>query len=263
MSNNRFFKKPGTGGVIAPHDRSAWIKGGNQRCVMPPRKPAGRAWRIILLGAPGVGKGTQAEMLCERLGPCHLSTGDVFRAAKGCRGVHRSTAMKRAQEHMKRGNLVPDETVLDIVSERTQCLNCSGGFLLDGFPRTVMQAEALEHLLGSLDLKLTAVIDYELPSEQIISRISGRRTCALCKTVYHITTRPPTVANRCDHCGAELIQREDDQPKSVKVRMEAYQKSTKPLIEFYRQRGLLHTIPAAGLPEEIYQRTRLTALARH
>lgn len=261
-NDNRFFPKTDAVGVITKHDRTAWLKGGEHKCQMPPRTPLGKAWRIVLLGAPGVGKGTQAELLCERLGTCHLSTGDVFRAAKCCSDDHLSTAMESALVHMKRGDLVPDETVLDMVGERLCCLNCSGGFLLDGFPRTVAQAKALEQLLESQDIKLTAVFDYELPIEQIVARLSGRRTCAGCKAVYHVTTRPPKVAGVCDHCGGELIQREDDRPESVKVRMEAYQSSTRPLIDFYQQRGLLVTISADGSPEEIYKRTRLTALAR-
>ena len=255
MNVNRFPSKTDAAGVLAKPDRAAWLKGGEHKCQTPPRAPSGKAWRIILLGAPGVGKGTQAELLCERLGTCHLSTGDVFRAAKSCNGSDLSPAMQNALVYMKRGDLVPDETVLDMVGERLRCLNCSGGFLLDGFPRTVAQAKALEKLLESQDIRLTAVFDYELPIEQIVARISGRRTCAKCKAVYHVATRPPKVADVCDQCGGKLLQREDDRPEAVKVRMEAYQKSTKPLIDFYQQRGLLVTIAADGSPEEIYQRT--------
>jgi adenylate kinase len=262
MSNNRFFPKTDAVGIIAKHDRTAWLNGGNHRCEMPPRKPLGKAWRIILLGAPGVGKGTQAEMLCERLGTCHLSTGDVFRNARCGNKDNLSPAMQNALDHMKRGELVPDETVLDLVGERLRCLNCSGGFLLDGFPRTVSQAKALEQLMESQDIKLTAVFDYELPIGLIVSRLSGRRTCADCKAVYHVITLPPNVADVCDRCGGKLFQREDDRPESVKVRMDVYRNSTRPLIDFYQQRGQLVTISAEGTPEEIYQRTRLAALTR-
>src|SRR5208282_1829482 len=128
-------------------DRAAWLKGGNAVCSNPPSKPAGRIWRLVLLGAPGVGKGTQAELLSERLGACQLSTGDVFRAAKCLAEGDRSPAMKAALQYMVRGDLVPDEIVLAIISERIRCLHCCGGFLLDGFPRTVAQAEVLENLL--------------------------------------------------------------------------------------------------------------------
>jgi adenylate kinase len=199
-------------------------------------------------------------MLCKRLGTCHLSTGDVFRAAKGCSGADLSPAMASALAYMKHGDLVPDETVLDMISERLRCLNCSGGFLLDGFPRTVTQAKALEKLLDSQNIQLTSVFDYELPIEKIVARLSGRRTCVGCKAVYHVISRPPKADGVCDHCGGELIQREDDRPESVQVRMEAYQKSTRPLIDFYKQRGLLVTIAADGSPEEIYERTRQMTL---
>jgi adenylate kinase len=262
MNDNRFFPKTDAVGVIIKPDRTAWLKGGKHNCLMPPRQPLGKAWRIILLGAPGGGKGTQAERLCERLGCCHLSTGDVFRAAKNYSEGDLTPAMQNTLDRMKCGDLVPDETVLSLVGERLKCLNCPGGFLLDGFPRTVAQAKALEQLLENHDLKLSAVFNYELPVEQLVSRISGRRTCAGCKAVYHLTTRPPKTAGVCDHCGGKLFQREDDRPASVKVRMEAYQNFTKPLIDFYRQRGLLVTVSADGTPEEIYKRTRLLALTR-
>jgi len=260
MSINGIFPKTDAGGNPIHPDRAAWLKGGNHKCQMPPRQPGDKVWRIVLLGAPGVGKGTQADMLCERLGTCHLSTGDVFRFAKSCHGADLSPVMAGALECMKRGDLVPDGTVLDLIGERLRCLNCSGGFLLDGFPRTAAQAKALEKLLESQDLRLSAVFDYELPIDQTVARLSGRRTCAGCNAVYHVASRPPRVAGICDHCGGKLFQREDDRPESVKVRMEAYQKSTRPLIDFYQQRGLLVTIAADGSPEEIYKRTRQLAL---
>jgi adenylate kinase len=156
---------------------------------------------------------------------------------------------------MRRGDLVPDETVLNIVRERTRCLTCGGGFLLDGFPRTVVQAEALTALLKQEKVTLTAVLNYEMPIEKIVIRLSGRRTCAGCKAVFHITGRQPRVEGTCDHCGGKLIQREDDRPEAIRVRMEAYEKSTKPLIEYFSKRKLLVTVPAEGTPEEIYQRT--------
>lgn len=243
------------------HDRTAWLKGGDARCLMPPRKPLGKAWRVVLLGAPGVGKGTQAELICERLATCHLSTGDVFRAAKCAGETELSPAMRDALGYMKRGELVPDETVLGMVRERLRCLQCSGGFLLDGFPRTVAQAVALENLLKENQLSLTVVLNYELPIDRVVARIAGRRTCANCKAVYHVTTKPPAVNDICDLCGGSLFQREDDRPEAIRVRMQAYEDSTHPLIEFYQKRGLLVTISAEGSPEEIYQRTRLLALA--
>ena len=148
-----------------------------------------------------------------------------------------------------------------LLRERTRCLNCGGGFLLDGFPRTVAQAEALDELLELEKINLDAVVNYDLPIETIVNRLSGRRTCSGCKAVFHISSRPPKSEGACDHCGAALIQREDDRPEAVRVRMQAYDKSTKPLIDFYDQRGFLVTIPANGQPNEIYRRT-LLALER-
>jgi len=232
----------------------AWIHGGAARCkVQPPIPP--RVFRLVLLGAPGVGKGTQAELLCERLGTCHLSTGDVFRAAKCFADGECSPALVSALEYMRRGDLVPDQTVLDMVSERTGCVRCRGGFLLDGFPRTVAQAEAFAQILDREHIQLDAVLNYDLPIEKIVARLSGRRTCPGCKAVFHVTGRPPRVADVCDHCGKKLQQREDDRPEAVRVRMEAYEKSTRPLADYYRQRGLLVTVAAEGTPEVIYQRT--------
>jgi adenylate kinase len=239
-------------------DRTAWLKGGEAPCQTPPPTQT-RPYRLVLLGAPGVGKGTQAELLSQRLGACQLSTGDLFRAAKTLDACERTPTMSKALEYMVRGDLVPDEIVLGLVSERAGCLRCQGGFLLDGFPRTAAQAEALEKIMAEQSVALEAVLSYDLPLETIVARLSGRRTCSKCKSVFHITTRPPKKEGVCDHCGAALIQREDDRPESVRVRMDAYQKSTSPLSDFYRRKGLLVSISAEGTPEEIFQRT-LTAL---
>jgi adenylate kinase len=240
---------------MAPaHDRSAWLKGPGVCCLTPPRE-TDRPWRLILLGAPGVGKGTQAELLAERLGTCHLSTGDVFRAAKGLSADELSPAMKTALDYMRRGELVPDATVLSMVRERRGCLRCQGGFLLDGFPRTVAQAEALQALLAEERLILDAVLNYELPLDEVVLRLSGRRTCASCKAVFHVRTRPSRAEGVCDHCGGRLYQREDDRPESIRVRLEAYEKSTAPLTDYYQQRGLLVTVSANGSPDEIFERS--------
>lgn len=236
------------------NDRAAWIKAGGAECSIPPL-PRALPPRLILLGAPGVGKGTQAELLCAGLGVCQLSTGDVFRAAKCLCESERTPALNAALAHMMRGDLVPDETVLNLIRERTRCLRCRGGFLLDGFPRTVPQAEALDELLAHENIRLEAVLNYSLPIETIINRLSGRRTCSGCKAVFHASMRPPRVADVCDHCGDGLVQREDDRPEAVRVRMDAYEKSTKPLIDYYAEHGLVRTISAEGTPEEIYERT--------
>ena len=206
-----------------------------------------------------MGKGTQADLLTEKLGACHLSTGDVFRAAGSRSECELSPAMKEALAYMRRGELVPDSTVWEMVRERKDCLRCGGGFILDGFPRTLGQAELLKQLMDSEGLALTAVVSYELPFSEIVSRLGGRRTCAKCKAVFHVTERPPKRAGVCDRCSGELFQREDDRPESIKIRLEAYERSTAPLIEFYGKLGLLMQVGATGSPDEIFERT-LTGL---
>ncbi len=235
-------------------DRAAWLKAGISQCEPAP-KPQALPSRLVLLGAPGVGKGTQAELLCSKLGACHLSTGDIFRAAKALAPGERTPALNAAVEYMRRGELVPDQTVLAIVAERVNCLKCESGFLLDGFPRTVAQAQALEELLRREHVELDAVLNYELELEKVVARLSGRRTCPSCKAVFHVVTRPPKVEGICDHCGAKLYQREDDRPEAIRVRMQAYETSTAPLAEFYLNRGLLVTVNAEGSPEQIFDRS--------
>ncbi len=239
-------------------DRAAWLRGPSAQCEPAPPNGATdalTAWRLVLLGAPGVGKGTQADLLNERLGACHLSTGDVFRAAGSPSDCEPSPAMRDALEHMRRGALVPDATVWEMVRERTACLRCGGGFILDGFPRTLVQAESLQQLLDNEKLALTAVVNYELPFSEIVARLGGRRTCETCKAVFNVTERPPKVEGRCDRCDGKLFQREDDRPESIKVRLEAYERSTAPLIEFYQKRGLLLRVAAQGSPDEIFEIT--------
>jgi adenylate kinase len=247
--------------MLPRNDRAAWIKGPAAQCSNLPKIPP-RPRYFVLLGAPGAGKGTQAELLSERLGTCQLSTGDIFRAAKSIPECDRTPALNTALEAMQRGELVTDETVLNIIKERRTCLRCGSGFLLDGFPRTVRQAEALTRLLASERIKLEAVLSYELPIDTIVARLSGRRTCEKCKAVYHVQSKPPKVEGTCDACGGHLIQREDDRPESVKVRMAAYESSTAPLTDYYRKRNLLVSVPAEGSPEDIYQRTMKTLEAR-
>lgn len=214
------------------------------------------------MGAPGVGKGTQAELLNEKLEACHLSTGDVFREAGRRAESDQTPAIREAVSHMKRGELVPDNTVWNIVKERGVCLHCAGGFILDGFPRTLAQAVSLQQWMDMQGIGLTAVVNYDLPTEAIVARLAGRRTCEKCKTVYHVTERPPRVAGRCDHCDGKLFQRDDDRPQSIAVRLEAYNRSTAPLIEFYRNLGLLLQVSAKGTPEQICDRTVVELEAR-
>jgi adenylate kinase len=233
-------------------NREGWFRGIENGCdpVPPPRD---RIYRLVLLGPPGVGKGTQAEFLCDRLRTCHLSTGDLFRAAT-CE-LEPSPAMAAALEAMRRGELVSDELVMSMVRERSGCLRCHGGFLLDGIPRTVNQAESLQALLDDLDVALDAVLSYELPVEEIVDRIGGRRTCSKCKAVYHVTARPPAQEGRCDPCGGDLIQRDDDRPAAVRVRMQAYNEATRPVNDYYARQEKLISISAHGRPEEILQQT--------
>jgi len=247
-------------GMNAPikSDRVEWLQGpsadGSVKCTAVPAESK-NPWRLILLGAPGVGKGTQAELLTARLGACHLSTGDVFRAAGKRKDCDQSPAMKAAMEYMRRGELVPDSTVWEMVRERSHCIVDCGGFILDGFPRTIGQAESLKELMENAQLSLSAVVNYELPVDEIVQRLSGRRTCEKCKSVFHVTERPPKVEAVCDRCAGRLFQREDDRPESITVRLEAYERSTSPLIQFYKNLGLLVPIVAKGSPEEILART--------
>jgi adenylate kinase len=239
-------------------DRAEWLQGPAVRCEVVTQSDQA-PWRLVLLGAPGVGKGTQADLLHQQLGACHLSTGDVFRAAASRSECELSPAMRAATEYMRRGALVPDSTVWEMVRERSDCLRCNGGFILDGFPRTLAQAESLRQLMENEGLTLTAVVNYDLPTSEIVARLSGRRTCEKCRTVFHVTDRPPRVEGFCDRCGGRLFQREDDRPESIKVRLEAYDRSTAPLIDFYGSLGLLMRVDASGVPDEICART-LTGL---
>jgi adenylate kinase len=238
-------------------DRTAWFKGGGFPRCEPSESPRQGAYRLILLGPPGVGKGTQAQLLSRTLGACHLSTGDLFRAA-GCQ-LEPSPALRSALEAMWRGELVPDDLVVSMVRERAGCLRCRGGFLLDGFPRTVAQAEALDALLDDQGVALDAALSYELPLDKIVDRLGGRQTCNGCKAIYHISANPSRARAVCDRCGGSLVRREDDRPDSIRVRMRAYEESTRPLLDYYRVRGQLLTIPARGMPDDILERS-LSAL---
>jgi adenylate kinase len=235
-------------------DRTTWLKDGKAECKVKPARQA-KPWRFVLLGAPGIGKGTQADLLSQKLGACQLSTGDLFRAAKSIAESERSPAIREALDFMKAGKLVPDETVVALVRERARCLHCEGGFLLDGFPRTVAQAEALTTLLQEEKLTLDAVISYELPVEKVLDRLSGRRTCEQCKAIFHIKDLPPKVEGVCDHCGGRLYQREDDRPEAIRVRLATYDKSTAPLIDYYGKKNLLLRIQCGEMPQETFQRT--------
>lgn len=190
---------------------------------------------LILLGPPGAGKGTQAKMLTDRHGIPQISTGDMLRAA-----VQEGTPMGvQAKSHMDAGSLVPDEVVVGIVRERLQKPDCSGGFILDGFPRTVAQAEALRETLAELGKDLDAVVALEVDVEALVERLTGRRTCRDCGRGYHVRFDPPKTAGKCDACGGELYQREDDREETIRKRLLVYENQTAPLIGYYEGHGLL------------------------
>lgn len=231
--------------------RITWLKGADFPCAPFPA-PQTRPRRLVLLGAPGIGKGTQAELLARKFGSCQLSTGDVFRMAKQAPEAEQTPAIREALEYMKAGKLVPDTTVVALVEERTPCLRCSAGFLLDGFPRTVFQAEELDRILRQEHLALDAVLSYDLSEAKILDRLSGRRVCSKCKITYHVKDHPPKVDGVCDRCGGSLYQREDDRPETVRVRMETYRHSTEPLIDHYQKKGLLLRIECCDTPQETF-----------
>jgi adenylate kinase len=221
-----------------------------------------RIWRLVLLGAPGVGKGTQGELLCHRLEICHISTGDLFRAAGSRKGSDQTPAMAEAMKYMRHGDLVPDSTVWELVRGQSDSLRSRKGFLLDGFPRTLPQAERLKLFLDDEKLSLTAVVDYEMPQAEITMRLSGRRICAKCKSVFHVTWRPPKTEGVCDDCAGRLYRRDDDNPDSIAKRLEAYGHSTAPLIQFYKNLGVLTPVDAVGSAEDVFARTIAALQAR-
>jgi adenylate kinase len=202
---------------------------------------------LVLLGPPGAGKGTQAKRLAARFGIPQVSTGDILRKA-----VKDGTELgKQAGPIMTAGKLVPDDLVVGIVRERLLQPDAGAGFILDGFPRTIPQAEKLEQALASFKKKLEAVISLEVPIDTLVERISGRRSCPRDGSVYHIVQNPPRREGFCDLCGASLVQREDDKPEAVRTRMEAYAADTAPLKDFYARRGLLQVVDGVGAPEAI------------
>lgn len=209
---------------------------------------------IILLGPPGAGKGTQAVILAKQENIPHISTGDILRKA-----VKDGTPLgKKAQEYMNRGDLVPDEVVIGIVRDRLQADDCRKGFIFDGFPRTVEQADALGSALKELNLPLDGVVNIQVPDEVLVERAVGRRTCKQCGEIYHVRYKPPKAPEACDLCGGELVQRPDDREETVRNRLAVYHRQTAPLIDYYREKGLLKTVDGQQSPEEV---TRAIAAA--
>ncbi|MEU9546712.1 MULTISPECIES: adenylate kinase [Streptomyces] len=214
--------------------------------------------RIVLVGPPGAGKGTQAVRLAEKLRVPHISTGDLFRA-----NISQQTELgKLAKSYMDAGNLVPDEVTIAMVKDRMEQPDAEGGFLLDGFPRNVQQAEALDQLLETEGIKLDAVLVLEVPEDEVVKRIAGRRICRNDSShVFHVTYNPPKTEGVCDVCGGELYQREDDSEETVRTRLEVYHTQTEPIIAYYKAQGLVVTISSLGPVDKITQRA-LKALKR-
>lgn len=204
--------------------------------------------KIVMLGAPGAGKGTQAKRLAAKYGIPHISTGDIFRA-----NIKNGTELgKKAKVYMDQGLLVPDELVVDLVIDRFKEPDCEKGYVLDGFPRTIPQAKALDEALAKHSDALEYAIDVDVPDESIIRRMSGRRACIGCGATYHVVTIPPKKEGICDTCGAELVLREDDKPETVEKRLKVYHEQTQPLIDYYQGKGILKSVDGTRDMEEIF-----------
>ena len=204
--------------------------------------------KVIMLGAPGAGKGTQAKKLAAAYSIPHISTGDIFRA-----NIKEGTELgKKAKAYMDAGQLVPDELVCDLVVDRIQQDDCKNGYLLDGFPRTIPQAEALDAAVEKLGEKIDYAVNIDVPDDNIINRMSGRRACVGCGATYHIVFNPPTVEDVCDVCGKSLILRDDDKPETVKTRLDVYHAQTQPLIDYYAGRGVLVTVDGTQNMDKVF-----------
>ena len=212
--------------------------------------------RIVLLGGPGAGKGTQAQKLAEKYSLAHIATGDILRQS-----IKDGTELGlKAKSYMDKGLLVPDEVVIGLIKERLAKDDVKSGFVLDGFPRTVPQAEALDSLTKELDMPMNAVINIKTSPEAVIERLSGRRTCRDCQTVYHIVYSAPKTEGKCDRCGGELYQRDDDKEETIKKRLDVYEKQTFPLLEYYKASGKVlevsGDVPIADVFDSIVQALR-------
>ena len=204
--------------------------------------------KIIMLGAPGAGKGTQAKKIAEKYKVPHISTGDIFRA-----NIKNGTELgQKAKTYMDQGLLVPDELVVDLVVDRVNQTDCASGYVLDGFPRTIPQAEALDKALEQLGQKMDYAIDVEVPDENIIRRMSGRRACVDCGATYHLVYAPVKKEGVCDQCGGNLILRDDDKPETVKKRLDVYHEQTQPLIDYYKSEGILRGVDGTLDIEDVF-----------
>ena len=206
--------------------------------------------KLVLLGAPGAGKGTQAKKLIEKYGIPQISTGDLLRAA-----VAAGTPLgKEAKSYMDKGELVPDSVVLGMVEERLKQNDCKNGYILDGFPRNTAQAETLDKMLSSLNMPLDAALSVDVPFEDLMKRLTGRRTCKSCGQMYNIYFGPPKKEGLCDKCNGELFQRDDDKEETIKKRLEVYSAQTAPLIDYYKKKGLLKTVVGVGSIDDIFNK---------
>ncbi|MCR5338837.1 MAG: adenylate kinase [Lachnospiraceae bacterium] len=204
--------------------------------------------KIIMLGAPGAGKGTQAKMIAEKYGIPHVSTGDIFRA-----NLKAGTELGlEAKKYMDAGQLVPDELTVRILLDRVAQDDCKNGYVLDGFPRTIPQAEVLEEALTKLNDSVDFAINVEVPDEAIVKRMGGRRACVKCGATYHIVNIPPKTEGICDTCGSELILRDDDKPETVQKRLDVYHEQTQPLVDFYSKKGILKDVDGTKGMQEIF-----------
>ena len=205
--------------------------------------------KIIMLGAPGAGKGTQAKQIAAKYNIPHISTGDIFRA-----NIKNGTELgKKAKTYMDQGALVPDELTCDLVVDRIGQDDCSNGFVLDGFPRTIPQAEALEAALKNLGQSMDYAIDVDVPDENIVNRMGGRRACVNCGATYHIVFNPTKVEGKCDACGNDLIIRDDDKPETVQKRLVTYHEQTQPLIDFYKNLGILKSVDGTQPMDDVFK----------
>jgi len=209
--------------------------------------------QLILLGLPGAGKGTQAQLLAQRQGLLHISTGDMFRQA----AAEGTDLGKRAQEFMSRGELVPDEVTIGMLLDRIQRPDAAAGIMLDGFPRTIPQAEALDTALANQGRAIDAVLYIKVPEDLLMARLTGRWSCPNCGAIYHELTSPPAEQGKCDRCGAELTQRADDRPDTVRARLDTNRTWTEALADYYEQQGKLHAVDGTGEPDQVT--ARLTA----
>ncbi len=204
--------------------------------------------KIVMLGAPGAGKGTQAQMIVEEYEIPQISTGDIFRA-----NLKEGTELGlQAKVYMDMGNLVPDELTCALVVDRISQEDCKYGYILDGFPRTIPQAEYLTKALAERGEKMDYAIDIEVPDENIVNRMAGRRVCLKCGATYHVTENPPKKEGICDKCGSELVQRDDDKPETVENRLEVYHAQTQPLIDYYKEQGILRTVDGTKPVSEVF-----------